>query len=53
MKLVTDQQKLAKLVSKPSYVSSKIFNNDLVAVHKIKETIELTDLHMCECVFLI
>ena len=41
VKLVTDRQKLAKLVSKPSCISSKIFNNDLVAIHKIKETIEL------------
>ena len=39
--LVTDQKKLSKLVSKPTYVNSKIFNEDLVAVHKIKETLTL------------
>lgn len=41
MRLVTDQRKLSKLVSKPTYVNSKIFNEDLVAVHKIKETMTL------------
>ena len=39
VRLVTDQKKLSKLVSKPTYVNSKIFNEDLVAVHKIKETL--------------
>ena len=38
VRLVTDSKKLIKLVSKPTYVSSKIFNENLVAVHKIKET---------------
>ena len=43
MRLVTsDQKKLSKLVSKPTYVNrSKIFNEDLVAVHKIRETLTL------------
>ena len=41
MRLVTSQKKLSKLVSKPTYVNSKIFNEDLVAVHKIKETLVL------------
>ena len=36
VRLVTDKEKLLKLSSKPSYVSSKIFNENLVAVHKIK-----------------
>ena len=30
-----------KYASKPTYVSSKIFNENLVAVHKIKETLTL------------
>ena len=38
VKLVTDEKKLDKLTSKLTYVSSKIFNEDLMAVHKIKET---------------
>ena len=29
------------MVAKPTYVSSKIFNENLVAVHKIKETLTL------------
>jgi len=41
VELVTRKEKLLKLASKPTYVSSKIFNEDLVAVHKIKETLTL------------
>ena len=39
VRLVTSKEKFLKLSSKPSYVSSKIFNENLVAVHKIKETL--------------
>ena len=41
VRLVTGKKKLSKLASKPTYVSSKIFNENLVAVHKIKETLTL------------
>ena len=41
VRLVTDEKKLLKITSKPTYVSSKIFNENLVAVHKIKETLTL------------
>ena len=41
VRLVTSKHKLLKLASKPTFVSSKIFNEDLVAVHKIKETLML------------
>ena len=41
VRLVVDQKKLFKLVCKPAYVNSKIFNEDLVVVHKIKETLTL------------
>ena len=41
VRLVTDEKKLLKWASKPTYVSSKIFNENLVAVHKIKETLTL------------
>ena len=41
IKLITDKDKLLKYTSKPTYVSSKIFNKDLVALHKIKETLTL------------
>ena len=40
-RLITDEKKLLKMASKPTYVSSKIFNENLVAVHKIKETLTL------------
>ena len=41
VRLITDEKKLLKMSSKPTYVSSKIFNENLVAVHKIKETLTL------------
>ena len=41
VRLVTDKSKLSKFASKPTYVNSKIFTEDLVAVHKIKETLKL------------
>ena len=41
VRLVTNEKKLHKLTSKPTYVSSKIFNENLMAVHKVKETLTL------------
>ena len=41
IKLVTDKEKLLKWTSRPSYISCKIFNEDLVAVHKTKTTLTL------------
>ena len=41
VRLITDEKKLLKMTSKPTYVSSKIFNENLVAVRKIKETLTL------------
>ena len=41
VRLLTDEKKLMKLTSKPTFVTSKIFNEKLVAVHKIKETLTL------------
>ena len=41
VRLITNEKKLLKLASKPTYVSSKIFNENLVAVHKVKETLTL------------
>ena len=38
VKLVTDEKKLMKLTSKPTFVASKIFNGKLVAVHKINNS---------------
>ena len=36
VKLITDEKKLIKYSSKPTIISSKIFNENLVAVHSIK-----------------
>ena len=41
VRLITDGKKLLKMSSKPTFVCSKIFNEDLVAVHKIKEVLTL------------
>lgn len=41
VRLETDDKKLSKLVAKPTYVNGKIFNENLVAVHNIKETLTL------------
>ena len=41
VRLVTNEKKLLKLTSKPTYVISKIFNENLVAVHKIKKALPL------------
>ena len=41
VRLVTSKEKLLKMTSKPTFVSSKIFNENLVAVHKIKETLTM------------
>ena len=44
IRLVTNDKKLDKLTSKPTYVSSKIFKENLMAVHKVKETLTLNRL---------
>ena len=41
VRLMTNEKKLLKLTSKPTYASSKIFNENLVAVYKIKEALTL------------
>ena len=41
VKLVTNYKTLDKLTSKPTYISSKIFKEDQLAVHKVKETLTL------------
>ena len=41
---VTNEKKLDKLTSKPTFVSSKIFNENLMAVHKVKEMLTLNRL---------
>ena len=41
VRLVTNEKKLLNLTSKPTYIRSKIFNKNLVAVHKIKEALTI------------
>ena len=49
VKLVTSKDRLLKLASKPTYISSKIYDKNLVAVHK-KHSL-LIGLLMLACVF--
>ena len=44
VRLVTNEKKLDKIITKLTYVSSKIFNENLMSVHKIKETLTLNRL---------
>ena len=41
VRLVINEKKLDKLTAKPTYLSSKIFNENFMAVHKVKETLTL------------
>ena len=41
VRLVINEKKLDKLTTKPTYMSSKIFNENLMAVHKVKEMLTL------------
>ena len=41
VRLVTNEKKLDELIAKPTFVNSKIFNENLMAVHKVKETLTL------------
>ena len=41
IKLVTDEENLLRWASKPSFISCKIFNENLVAIHKTKTTLTL------------
>jgi len=41
VRLVTTEKQLSKLASKPTYVSSKMLNENSVAVHKIKQKLTL------------
>ena len=41
IKLVTNEKQLLKMTSKPTFINSKIFNENLVAVHKRKESLTL------------
>lgn len=41
VRLATSQKKLSKLVSKPTFVNSKIFDENLVPGHRMKEVLTL------------
>ena len=41
IRLVTNEKKLDKLTLKPTFISTKIFNENLMTVYKVKETLTL------------
>ena len=41
VRLVTNEKKLDKLTAKPTYVSFEMFNENLMASHKVKEMLTL------------
>ena len=47
VRLVTNEKKLDKLTSKPTFVSSKIFNENLMAVHKIQRNANPEQTSIC------
>ena len=51
VRLVTDENKLLKLTAKPTFVSSKIFNENLVAVHKTKKNTYFKQAGICRYVY--
>ena len=51
IRLVTNEKKLDKLTSRPTFMSSKIFNENLMAVHKVKEMLTLNrPAYVCMCI---
>ena len=50
IKLISNKKDYLKWTSKPSYMSRKIFDNDLVAIRKNKVALTLNNLHTLECV---
>ena len=51
IKLVNNDNDYLKCTSKPSYMSQKIFDNDLVAIRKSKLTLKINKPAYIECVF--
>ena len=51
VRLVTNEKKPDKLTSKPTYVSSKIFNENLMAVHKVIRNINPKQAGICGYVY--
>ena len=41
VRLVTDEKKLLKMTAKPTYKNHNIINENLTAIHKIKESLFL------------
>ena len=50
IELVTDEERLLKLTAKPTYVSSKIFDENLVGVHTKKERLLLDKPYVGMCI---
>ena len=53
LRLVSNEKDFLKWTSKPSYMSQKLFNNDLVAICKGNATLTLNKPAMLGCAYLI
>ena len=51
VKLVSNKKDYLKWTSKPSYMSHKMFHNDLIAISKNEVTLTLNRPNTLECVF--
>ena len=51
VRLVSNEKYSLKWTSKPSYMSQKIFDNNLVVIYKNKVRLKLHNQHIPECVY--
>ena len=51
IKLVTTKEQFTKWAAKPSFQRSSIFNDNLAAIHKIKESLKLNKPFTSGCVY--
>ena len=51
VKLVNNEKDYLKCTSKPTYMSHKIFDNNLVAIRKNKLALNLPNQHILECAY--
>ena len=52
IQLVTDPEKMLRLAARPTYISHKIFHENLVAVHCKQTKLVLNKPSYVECLFL-
>ena len=51
IRLVNNKKDYLKWTSKPSYISQKVFDNDLAAIYKTKVILTVKNPHVLGCVY--